>query len=257
MDSLDFNFFTLPTKKHSDPDKVEGPRFRSGLCWSSDPRAAGRGHPESRPRADSGPQPLSAPGRSSPEAPGRGRAPALSRRGPRLETPGGCCSWTDPHLRPHLLLHFPAAASLRLRKWPGETRFTSYILHKNSDEGNNFGMIERYDFVRLLISLCAVQDSGDMWADSCMDTGAAVRSFLSSLSCEEVTSTRLKPTIDSNQLVPCPPRHAKFSTKETFDCNRLFRIPDEPPSRAVDSGSESHLCHVAECEVTHVVKGHL
>ena len=50
---------------------------------------------------------------------------------------------------------------------------------------------------------------------------------------------------------------SKFSTKETFDRNRLFCIPDEPPGRAVDAGFESHLCHVAGCEVTHVVKGRL
>ncbi|CAM9216174.1 unnamed protein product [Rangifer tarandus platyrhynchus] len=75
-----------------------------------------------------------------------------------------------------------------------------------------------------------------MWADSCTDTGPAVRSSLSSVSCEEATSTRL-------------------IMKETLDRNRLFRVPDEPPGRAMDMGSESHLCRVAGCEATPVVKG--
>lgn len=48
---------------------------------------------------------------------------------------------------------------------------------------------------------------------------------------------------------------SKLITKETLNLNTLFRVPDEPPGRAVDAGSESHLCPVAGCEATPVVKG--
>ena len=55
------------------------------MCRSSDPGAAGRRRPESRPQGSLG---RSAPECSSPKARRTGPRPPLSRCGPRLETPG-------------------------------------------------------------------------------------------------------------------------------------------------------------------------
>ena len=93
---------------------------------SSDPRALGHRHLESRPRADWGAQPLSAPGRSSSEARRTGPAPrhsalwappgdagaAPARGQTRIYGRTSCCTLS-------------AAVSLCFRKWLQETRFAS------------------------------------------------------------------------------------------------------------------------------------